>query len=192
MTDASSLHQDRLPLSSDALLDLLRGAGVAFDYYEHIPLRTVEDAKTVQGPVIPEGPGNLHLKNFYLRNRKKRNYLVVLEQDRAVDLGALGAAIGAGKVSFGSADRLLEHLGVRPGAVSPLAMVHGAGNGVELWLDAALRDAPVINMHPLVNDRTVAMGWDGLQALLDRWRAPVNWLELRGPGARQNCPVREI
>ena len=183
MTDASSTFQDSLPLSSDALLDQLRAAGVAFDYYEHIPLRTVEDAKTVQGRVVPAGPGHLQIKNFYLRNKKKRNYLVVLEQDRAVDLGALGAGIGAGKVSFGSPERLLQHLGVRPGAVSPLAMVHGAGSGVELWLDPALREAARVNMHPLVNDRTVAMAPDDLLALLARWGAGINWLDadLAGP-----------
>src|SRR6056297_788608 len=127
--DASSAHQDSLPLSSDALLAQMRDAGVDFELYQHIPLRTVEDAKTVQGVDVPAGPARLNIKNFYLRDRKKRNYLVVLEQDRAVDLKALGAASGAGNVSFGSDDRLMEFLGIRPGAVSPLAMVNGGPKG---------------------------------------------------------------
>jgi Ala-tRNA(Pro) deacylase len=174
--DASSAHQDSLPVSSDALIERLRAQGVGFEYYEHVPLRTVEDAKTVQGSVIPDAPGAVHIKNFYLRDRKKRNYLVVLEQDRAVDLKALGAAIGAANLSFGSAERLMEFLGVRPGAVSPLAMVNGAGAGVRLFMDEAVRDADLLHVHPLVNDRTLAMTPTALLSVLEDWGAEVSWI----------------
>jgi len=175
--DASSAHQGSLPVTSDALLEQMRGAGIAFAYYEHIPLRTVEDAKTVQGAVVPDGPGALNIKNFYLRDRKKRNYLVVLEQDRAVDLKALGQAMDAPGVSFGSAGRLMEFLGVRPGAVSPLAMINGARNGVRLIMDTALRDAETVHVHPLVNDRTVGLAPEALCQLVEGWGAEVGWLD---------------
>ncbi|KRS13817.1 prolyl-tRNA synthetase [Roseovarius atlanticus] len=178
MVDASSTFQDSLPVSSDDLLAQMREAGVEFELYEHIPLRTVEDAKTVQGAIVPDGPGRVNMKNFYLRDRKKRNHLVVLEQDREVDLKALGAQMGVAGLSFGSAERLMEFLGVRPGAVSPLAMVNGAQAGVQLWMDALVRDAEFVHAHPLVNDRTVAMRPGDLVALLDGWGADVSWLEL--------------
>ena len=60
-----------------------------------------------------------HIKNLYLRDRKKRNFLVVAQEDRQIDLKSLGGQIGSDRLSFGSADRLFEMLGVRPGAVSP-------------------------------------------------------------------------
>ena len=174
--DASSAFQDSLPVTSDDLLDRLQDMGVTVERYDHIPLRTVEDAKTVQGSVIPAGAGRMNIKNFYLRNKKKRNYLVVLEQDRAVDLNALGEVMGSGKVSFGSADRLLQFLGVRPGAVSPLAMVNGVKEGVALYLDPALREAEWVHAHPLVNDRTVAIRPGDLLLVLAEWGVEVNWL----------------
>ncbi|QYX58695.1 prolyl-tRNA synthetase associated domain-containing protein [Roseovarius sp. SCSIO 43702] len=176
--DASSANQGDLPVTSDALLETLGATGVAFEYHEHIPLRTVDDAKTVQGDVLPDGAGIHHVKNFYLRDRKKRNHLVVLEQDRDVDLKALGQAMGAPGLSFGSAARLMEHLGVRPGAVSPLAMVTGAKTGVRLFMDAALSRGRLIHVHPLVNDRTVGLAPDDLLAVLERWGVEVTWLEL--------------
>ncbi|MEM8774587.1 MAG: prolyl-tRNA synthetase associated domain-containing protein [Pseudomonadota bacterium] len=178
--DASSIYQDSLPVSSDTLLQMLRDVGIEFGLYEHIPLRTVEDAKTVQGNDVPDASDRMNIKNFYLRDKKKRNYLVVLEQDRVVDLAALGRVIGAGKISFGSADRLMEHLGVRPGAVSPLAMVTGAKKGVRIYLDAVLKNAEWIHAHPLVNDRTVAIRTDDLENLLSGWSAQVEWIELDG------------
>jgi len=175
--DASSQYQDSLPVSSDALLKEMRAASVTFELYHHIPLRTVEDARTVQGHDVPDAPERINVKNFYLRDRKKRNYLVTLEQDRAVDLAALGAQIGGGKPSFGSPERLMEFLGVRPGAVSPLAMRNGAGNGVIFFADAALRDAGLVHVHPLVNDRTVALTPDALTALLAHWGVEIRWID---------------
>lgn len=176
--DASSAYQDSLPVTSDALLEQLRDMGIEFELYTHIPLRTVEDAKTVQGHDVPGGDGRIDIKNFYLRDRKKRNFLVVLEQDRDVDLKALGEAMGAPRPSFGSADRLMQFLGVRAGAVSPLAMVTGAQTGVTLFMDAHLKDAALIHAHPLVNDRTVAITPADLVDALGRWGATVEWLDL--------------
>lgn len=174
--DASSRYQDSLPVSSDALLAQMEAAGVAFQLFHHIPLRTVDEAKTVQGREVPQGAGRVDIKNFYLRDRKKRNYLVVLEQDRDVDLKDLGDVLGGARLSFGSADRLMEHLGVRPGAVSPLAMINGVKNGVTLYMDAQLREAEWLHAHPLVNDRTVALRPSDLQRLLATWGVEISWL----------------
>jgi len=175
--DASSAHQDSLPVSSDALLRQLDEWNVDYRLYDHVPLRTVEDSKAVQAGLLPTGPGVLHIKNLYLRDRKKRNYLVTLEQDRDIDLKALGRDLGAGGLSFGSPERLMEFLGIRPGAVSPLAMVTGAGTGVRLVLDRAVERAETICLHPLVNDRTVAMTPAALLAVLDRLGTEITWLD---------------
>ena len=82
--DASSKFQDSLPISSDALLSQMRAWGIANDLCEHVPLRTVEEAKRVEDKIIAPGKRCLRLKNLYLRDRKKRNYLVSLEQDREI------------------------------------------------------------------------------------------------------------
>ena len=70
------------------------------------PLRTVEDSKGYRDNM----PG-MHVKNLYLRDKKKRNYLLVAEEDRVIDLKSLHAIIGSDRLSFGSADRLFEMLG---------------------------------------------------------------------------------
>ena len=174
--DASSAFQDSLPMSSDALLALLDDWGLAYRLHEHVPLRTVADAKQVEEGLLRGREKAFRVKNLYLRDRKKRNYLVTLEQDREIDLKALGASLGVGNLSFGSPDRLMQNLGIRPGAVSPLAMINGAQNGVRFFLDADARDAEVINMHPLVNDRTVVMTLEDLTGFLDRLNVEVHWV----------------
>jgi len=176
--DASTEFQDSLPVSSDALLAQLDNWGVEYVLHHHVPLRTVADAKTVEADISRGRSGGFHVKNLYLRDKKKRNHLVTLEQDREIDLKVLGADLGVGNLSFGSADRLMQHLGIRPGAVSPLAMVTGHDQGVTFYLDRAARDADMIYMHPLVNDRTVAMRPEALLMVLEKIGASVTWLDL--------------
>ncbi|WP_323777272.1 prolyl-tRNA synthetase associated domain-containing protein [Leisingera sp.] len=174
--DASSAYQDSLPVSSDALLKQLDGWGIAYRLHTHVPLRTVEDAKAVEDQFTVPGENALRLKNLYLRDKKKRNYLVTLQQDREVDLKVLAAELGAGNLSFGSADRLLENLGIRPGAVSPLAMITGTEKGVTFYMDARAQESDVIFMHPLVNDRTVAMTRTDLMAFFEKTGCEVSWI----------------
>jgi len=174
--DASSQFQDTLPITSDAMLERLDAAEVDYTLFTHVPLRTVEDAKLVQNALGEPRPDDFHIKNLYLRDKKKRNFLVVLEQDYVLDLKGLGPLIGAGKLSFGSADRLLETLGVRPGAVTPLTMIRGVEHHVSLWLDPAIRAAGRIFMHPLVNDRTVAMTPAEMLRFLEASGVVPNWL----------------
>ncbi|CUI00372.1 prolyl-tRNA synthetase associated domain-containing protein [Leisingera aquaemixtae] len=174
--DASSACQDSLPVSSDALLKQLDDWGIAYQLHTHVPLRTVEEAKAVEDQFMAPGENALRLKNLYLRDKKKRSYLVTLQQDREIDLKALGAELGIGNLSFGSADRLLENLGIRPGAVSPLAMITGVEKGVTFYMDAQAQEADVIYMHPLVNDRTVAMKQADVMAFFEKTGVAVNWV----------------
>ncbi|MEP2717562.1 prolyl-tRNA synthetase associated domain-containing protein [Pseudophaeobacter sp.] len=174
--DAPSAAQDNLPISSDALLAQLDAWGLQYELFSHVPLRTVADAKQVEAQMERPGVTGLRIKNLYLRDRKKRNFLFSLEQDREVDLKALGKEIGAGGLSFGSSDRLMQNLGILPGAVSPLAMITGATQGVQFFMDAAAQQADVINMHPLVNDRTVVMPRADFLAFLQRVGVEVSWI----------------
>ena len=176
--DASSAYQDSLPISSDVLLEKLTAWGLGFTYHDHVPLRTVEDAKGVEAALVVEGETPFRVKNLYLRDKKKRNYLVTLQQDHEIDLKALGAELGVGNLSFGSADRLLQHLGIRPGAVSPLAMVNGVENGVRFFMDARAKEADRVYMHPLVNDRTIGMPPTDLMRFFELTGVSPEWLDL--------------
>ena len=176
--DASSQFQDSLPMSSDALLDQLTAWDIEFQRFDHVPLRTVEDAKQVQHQFLSTADGGGHIKNLYFRDNKKRNILVVAEQDRLIELKSLHTKLGTGRLSFGSADRLLENLGVRPGAVTPLSMINGVKTGVQLFIDRELKSCSKLYVHPLVNDRTVEITPDGLMAFFDKIDVSPVWIDL--------------
>jgi len=162
VADASSKYEDSLPTSSIQIMQMLDDLGISYALHTHPPLRTVEDSQALRGNI-----DGAHIKNLYLRDNKKRNFLVVAEESRPIDLKELGQAIGAGRLSFGSPDRLMEFLGVRPGAVSPLTLINDKDHEVKLVYDRHLDEAESINVHPLVNDKTLTMATKGLQQFLD-------------------------
>ena len=73
---------------------------------------------------------------------------------------------------------LMENLGVRPGAVTPLAMINGAGTGVQLFIDSGLKSCQQIYVHPLVNDRTLGITLEGLQAFFEKIKVDPVWVDL--------------
>lgn len=176
--DASSNYQDSLPVSSDDLLDKLNLWNIGYQRHDHIPLHTVAESKVVQHAFLAPEDGGGHIKNLYLRDNRKRNYLIVSEQDREINLKALPQKIGSGRLSFGSADRLMENLGVRPGAVTPFAMISGINAGVNLFVDAALKDCTLIYAHPLVNDRTVALTPSSLEKFFAQIGCEFRWVNM--------------
>jgi Ala-tRNA(Pro) deacylase len=117
--------------------------GIAHRTVEHPPVFTVEEAKALRGNL----PGH-HIKNLFLRNKKEEMWL---------DLKRLGDVLGAGRLSFGSADRLKRYLGVEPGSVTPLSLVNDEAHAVRLVLDRGVADGGPVNAHPLVNTMTTAL-----------------------------------
>ncbi|MEX1107557.1 MAG: prolyl-tRNA synthetase associated domain-containing protein [Dongiaceae bacterium] len=141
-----------LPTSPEQLLARLAELGIAHDSHRHAPVFTVEEAKRLRGDL----PG-AHIKNLFLRNKKGRMWLVVLDEDRQVDLGRLADRLGAGRFSFGSPERLMAHLGVLPGAVTPLSLINDRAGQVQPVIDARILRAGPVNCHPLTNDMTTAI-----------------------------------
>ena len=176
--DASSKYQDSLPISSDAILSLLDDWKISYTRTDHQPLRTVEDSKKVQNQFLSSENGGGHIKNLYLRDNKKRNILLVTEQDRQIDLKNVHLKLAVGRLSFGSPERLMENLGVRPGAVTPLSMIIGIQMDVRIFIDSDLKNCKQIYVHPLVNDRTLGITVEELQKFFDKIKVQPTWVDL--------------
>jgi Ala-tRNA(Pro) deacylase len=139
-------------LDPQQLFARLDALGIAHRTVEHPPVFTVEEAKALRGNL----PGH-HIKNLFLRNKKEEMWLVVALEDRVIDLKRLGEVLGAGRFSFGSAERLKRTLGVEPGSVTPLALVNDEAHAVQLVLDRGIAEGGPVNAHPLVNTMTTAI-----------------------------------
>jgi Ala-tRNA(Pro) deacylase len=143
--------------TSDDLFAFLDGLGIAHKTVTHAPLFTVEQSQALRG-TIPGG----HTKNLFLKDKKDTVFLVVAPEDGVVDLKSLHHKLGAGRFSFGSADLMLELLGVTPGAVTAFGVINDKSARVNVVLDAGMMENTVINCHPLVNTMTTSIGRDDL------------------------------
>ena len=136
----------------DALFARLRSLGIETVTVTHPAVYTVEQAKAHR--VRHDGT---HVKNLFLRNKKGAMWLVVLQEERTIDLKDLGRCIGAGNVSFGSPERLRRYLGVEPGSVTPFAVVNDADAKVQVVIDARVLQRDPVQCHPLTNTMTTAI-----------------------------------
>ncbi len=142
-----------MPATSEDLLAFLDSLAIPTTTLEHPPLHTVEDLQTLRGDI----PGG-HVKNLFVKDKKGRLFLLVLEEDAAIDLKRVHEKIGGqGRVSFGSAELLEEIWGVRPGAVTPFGAINDKEGRVTVVLDAAMMRHERLNFHPLINTRTTGL-----------------------------------
>jgi len=147
---------------SDELLKYLESHGISARTFEHPPVHTVEESRALRGDI----PG-IHTKNLFLRDGKKSYFLFVTDESADIHLKSLGRKIGAkGSLSFGSAEALMQVLGIQPGSVSLLAAINDTENKVTVVIDQRLLEASAINCHPLTNTRTTSLSKEAVTAFL--------------------------
>ena len=135
------------------LQDFLIKHAIKLERHEHAAVMTVAESELL----VPALPG-AKTKNLFLRDKKGlKHFLVTIPAALSVNLNRLGDVLGAGRLGFASADRLLRHLGVTPGSVSMLGLVNDTAHHVQFVIDQALWEAPAVQAHPLVNTATMVM-----------------------------------
>jgi Ala-tRNA(Pro) deacylase len=162
------------PWTPQRLLEHLAALGIEPRTHRHDAVFTVEQAQALKGDL----PG-AHTKNLFLRDKKGTMWIVTALHDRTVDLRDLATSLGArGRLSFGSASRLMHYLGVRPGSVTPLAVVNDRGGKVQVVLDRGLTAYEIWNAHPLDNRMTTALAGPDLVRFLEETGHVPTWIEL--------------
>jgi len=119
------------------------------------------------------------LKNLFLRNKKgNRHYLVILPIEKEADLRRLVKVIGDDRLSFGSAERLMEHLGLTPGSVSPFGLLNNPSHSVQVVVDAELRGTGRLIFHPNLNSHSLTISDEDLVRFFKSTGHQVRWLNL--------------
>jgi Ala-tRNA(Pro) deacylase len=173
------------PMTAEALLGQLRSLGISAPTIDHPPMVTVKDCKAMR--VTPGGAGDI--KNLFVRNKKGQMWLITCQEDRQINLKTLAKALGAGRFSFASHQRLMLYLGVTPGAVSPLALVNDRHRSVTFVIDNALLACETIYLHPLDNTRTTAMASCDLLDFISQTGHPAHTITFDSDGVHCGDPL---
>jgi len=163
-------------MSADDLLSFLDRSGIDYRRCDHPAVYTVEEAARL----VPPLPG-AKTKNLFLRDKPgRRHFLVCVPAAKQVELRTLSDVIGCGRLSFGSADRLMARLGVEPGAVTLFAVFNDPGRTVELCVDEALWAHAAFQFHPLVNTGTLVVSREAVTRFLELIGCPLRVIAVPG------------
>ena len=141
-----------IPATEEDLFARFNALGIAHTTTRHRPVFTVEEGADLKAQM----PGG-HSKNLFLKDKRGALFLLCALGETAIDLNAVSKLLGAGRFSFGSAERLKEYLGVEPGSVTIFALINDPERRVTLLLDEGLLAHDPVNFHPLKNDATTAI-----------------------------------
>ena len=145
------------------LYEILASLSIEFEYHEHPPLNTIEDAK-IHWRDFKSG----RCKNIFFRNHKgNRHYLVILEHLRQLNIHELERRLKQGKLTFASDHRLKQYLGVEPGSVSPFGLINDKEQHVHLFIDEILNESTRPAFHPNVNTASLVISKSDLIRFLN-------------------------
>jgi Ala-tRNA(Pro) deacylase len=134
------------------LFTYLDSLGIKHQTIEHPPLFTVEDGRAWDHKI----PG-LPCKNLFLKDKKGKLWLVVMPGHKRANLSFLEKSIGAARLSFGKPNLLEEVLNIKPGSVTPFALMNDKQRHLTVVLDKDMMQAPMVNFHPLRNTASTAL-----------------------------------
>lgn len=142
----------------------LDSAGIEYVRHDHEPVFTCEESDKIKIDIAGE-----NTKNIFLKDKKgKHHFLVVVPHEKRVNLKALKDVVGVNNLSLASSDRLHKYLGVTPGSVTILGLIHDTDHAVALIIDETIWNAERIQCHPLINSSTLEITHDGLVAFLQK------------------------
>lgn len=151
-------HYDRA-----RLFDKLAELGIKPETIEHPPAFTVEQMMEH----VRDVPW-AHCKNLFLKDKKKKLWLLSAFHDAEVKLGDIGRKINAPNMRLADESILYDTLGVKQGCVNAFALINDKNNAVRFILDESVISGKYerVSFHPMDNAATTGVTPDELKTFL--------------------------
>ena len=139
----------------------LKKKNIPFEMVEHPPVYTIEELYEQQVPNV-----EWIAKNLFLRDASgKHHFLVMIKGEKTADMKRLSKQIGSTRLSFASEERLMKHMGLKKGSVTPLGVLNNEDRAVWIVVDKDFIGHN-IGVHPNENTATVFMPFENLETLI--------------------------
>ena len=144
------------------VLDTLNALGIHYELDKHAAVFTIDEMIA-----LGLNQKGMIAVNLFLRDAKgKRHFLVIHDGEKHTDLKKLQAQIGCTRLSFGSEERLMQHLGLSKGSVSPFGLINNTAHDVEVVIDESIKNQPLLGFHPNTNTATVWISYTDFMKFL--------------------------
>lgn len=160
-------------ITPEQLFDFLQKLNIKIKTYNHEAVFTVEEAKKH----LKDIPGG-HCKTLFLKNKKGQLWLLVLLDHQRVDFKKLKKLLAVSSLSFSNEELLWNKLKVKPGSVSPFALINDQERDIQVLLDKQFIEHDLVNYHPLVNTMTSSIAVDDLIYFIQHLGYEAKWIDL--------------
>lgn len=151
-----------MPASPADLFAYLDQLEIAHTTVEHAATFTVAEGRHLKASM----PGG-HTKNLFMKDKDGTIVLISAWADSQLKLNQLHKLIGTRRLSFASAELMVECLGVEPGSVTAFALMNDKDQRVRFIADAALMGFDRVNFHPLINTATTAISREDFRRFVE-------------------------
>ena len=148
--------------------------GIKYEKRIHQPVYTCEESRKYTSDLRGS-----HCKNLFFRNKEGNNhYLVVVEENKTLNIKDFEKRINEKNLSFASEKRMMKYLGLAPGSVSIFGLINDKEKKVIVYLDEDVFTKGYINFHPNVNTATLNISTDDFKKYLKWCRNEINMLNI--------------
>lgn len=152
-----------LKTSVKNLLAIFSNMGITQSTFSHPAIYTIEEGLQLDLPRYIPGQ---HGKSLFLKDALGQLWLVVVCEDKRVDLKKLALEMNCKRFSFASPALMQEILGVTPGSATPFALINDTTRQVRVVIDQDFRETRECTFHPLLNTYSTIIAFDDLLKFL--------------------------
>lgn len=143
------------------IYDILEKLDIKYDEIVHKNVYTIKEADDLKERI--DGVG---VKNIFLTNKRGGYFLVLIKDNKRLDIKMLESIFNTGRLSFGSDIELKDILGIESGSVSVFNIINDKLNKVFIFIDKELVGKRVL-FHPNINTRTISINYSDVIRVID-------------------------
>lgn len=159
--------------SKKYILQYLDSRRIPYDMVVHDPVYTMEEGAALHLPHQHQVAKNL----FLCDDKRTHYYMVVLEQNRQLDLKQLRTRLASRRLTFSPECDLQDMLCLQKGSVTPFGVLNDLRGIVEVLIDRVFQ-GEWIGVHPNDNAATLFLDTEVLISMLKLHGSKVQWLDL--------------
>lgn len=131
--------------------DALKKLGIDdYDVVDHPAAHTTEESDRYIA-----GREGVRTKTMFLKGKKKKFYMVIMDDQKRMDFHEFMDLTGTKRVSMARPEHLEEELGLEPGIVSPFGLLNNQDHNVKVYIDKDIVNEPIQTFHPNENTHTI-------------------------------------
>ncbi|KXT77195.1 hypothetical protein STRDD10_00045 [Streptococcus sp. DD10] len=114
---------------------------------EHAPTLTTE-----QADALIEG---MRTKTMFFTNKKKNQYyLLVIEDQKTLDIENFKEQVGVNRIRMASAESLIEKMNLISGVVYPFGLLNNKEKDIKVYVDREIVNEERMSFHRNTNEKT--------------------------------------